>query len=65
MDLAEYLREDLALATPQCSQDDDRGKLKERFENHALEIHQLTNEVFAKLVYQQQLDASIQAIDDV
>lgn len=65
MDLSHYLPDNV----PQCNvsqlRPEEGRKLKERFQNHAIELHQMGNELFMKVVSKRRLSTSIKSMNSV
>lgn len=63
MDFGRYVPDDLPqFNRSRHSRQDEGRQLKERIQNHAIEIHQLGNELFQKLLYKRKLEANIKAL---
>lgn len=63
MDLSHYLPDDVPQCTVSQQRPEDGRKLRERFQNHAIELHQIGNELFTKVVSKRKLSTSIKSMN--
>lgn len=64
MDLSQYLPEDLAAIAPGQHQQDEEEtrKFKERIQDQSIEIQQVANELFDKMVHKRKFETTIKSL---